>query len=90
MEFFPHGDLYECVKAPMEEEEVQIISHQVLEALAFMHQKKFTHRDVKPSVRTPHISNPYLTDFTECLRCVEVFSLVGQARRLWCLETCEE
>ena len=50
MEFIPNGDLYDCVDAPLPETEVQGISHQLIEALSLMHQKKFTHRDIKPSV----------------------------------------
>ena len=50
MEYFPNGDLADCVRSALPEQDVQIISHQLIEALQFMHQKKFTHRDLKPSV----------------------------------------
>ena len=50
MEYFPNGDLLDCVTTALPEPEVQIISHQLIEALQLMHQKKFTHRDLKPSV----------------------------------------
>ena len=50
MEYFPNGDLLDCVTKALPEPEVQIISYQLIEALHLMHQKKFTHRDLKPSV----------------------------------------
>ena len=50
MEFFEHGDLASCISQPLPEEEAKTITCQVLEALDFMHQKNFTHRDLKPSV----------------------------------------
>ncbi|KAI4140989.1 MAG: hypothetical protein L6R39_005558 [Caloplaca ligustica] len=49
MEYFPHGDLDACISTPLPEKEVQSISHQLIEALDFMHRKKFTHRDLKPN-----------------------------------------
>ena len=51
MEYAPHGDLEECVKEKLSEPEVQAIALQLVEALTLMHEKNFTHRDLKPSVR---------------------------------------
>ncbi|KEF61421.1 CAMK protein kinase [Exophiala aquamarina CBS 119918] len=51
MEYFEFGDLGQCVTAPLPEGEAQSIIFQVAEALEFMHEKHFTHRDLKPSVR---------------------------------------
>ena len=53
MEYFPHGDLDNCVTTALPEPEVQLITHQLVEALEIMHRKKFTHRDLKPSVSFP-------------------------------------
>ena len=50
MEYAPHGDLEECVKENLPEPEVRTIAMQLVEALTLMHQKNFTHRDLKPSV----------------------------------------
>ena len=58
MEYFPDGDLYDCVKTPLPEREVQVIAHQLAEALFSMHQKKFTHRDLKPSVSSHRKLSP--------------------------------
>lgn len=50
MEYFEFGDLGQCVTEPLPEVEAQSIVFQVAEALEFMHEKHFTHRDLKPSV----------------------------------------
>ena len=50
MEYFPNGDLINCVEKPLPELEVRIISYQLLAALQSMHQKNFAHRDLNPSV----------------------------------------
>lgn len=50
MEYFPNGDLINCVEKPLPEPEVRILSYQLLAALQSMHQKDFAHRDLKPSV----------------------------------------
>ena len=61
MEYFPNGDLCNCVSTALAEEEVRIIAHQLTEALESMHQRKFTHRDLKPSVSSPEKSRkPFL------------------------------
>lgn len=51
MEYFPCGDLTNHVTEALAEGDARVISHQLAEALNFMHDKKFTHRDLKPSVR---------------------------------------
>lgn len=53
MEYLPHGDLQEQLAdlSSLPELDVQKISFQVLEGLAFMHDNDFAHRDLKPSVR---------------------------------------
>lgn len=50
MEYFELGDLQRCVSAPLPERECQDIVFQVTEALKFMHDRNFAHRDLKPSV----------------------------------------
>jgi serine/threonine protein kinase len=52
MEYAPYGDLEECVKESIPEQEAQTIAFQLIEALTIMHRKNFTHRDLKPSVRS--------------------------------------
>ncbi|KAF2806858.1 kinase-like protein [Mytilinidion resinicola] len=53
MEYFPNGDLQSYLSSPLPEKEVQQITFQILEALSFMHENGFAHRDLKPSVRLP-------------------------------------
>ena len=50
MEYFQHGDLYDCLTSPLPEDEAKIITHQLLEGLVVMHENDFTHRDLKPQV----------------------------------------
>lgn len=89
MEYFEFGDLGQCVTAPLPEVESQRILFQVAEALEFMHEKHFTHRDLKPSVRTLATTNE---DFAK--HSPEYFrrpsrprELVGQSRRFRGLKT---
>jgi serine/threonine protein kinase len=49
MEYFPYGDL-SMYKGEIEENNAKIISRQLLEGLQIMHEKGFTHRDLKPQV----------------------------------------
>ena len=51
MEYLPHGDLHRYLGSPLKEKEAQLIVHQILEGLAFMHGNGFAHRDLKPAVR---------------------------------------
>ena len=81
MEFLPHGDLQDHLSAlsTLPESEVQQISFQVLEGLAFMHENDFAHRDLKPSVSTSHI-------YLDRIRCLAprtmpkqpVYAILGQ------------
>ena len=43
------------IEKALPEEEGQLIAIQILEALDFMHERNFTHRDLKPAVRASHI-----------------------------------
>ncbi len=52
MEYLPLGDLEHYLAKPLPEDQACTISQQVLQGLAFMHENKFAHRDLKPSVRT--------------------------------------
>ncbi|KAH7012921.1 kinase-like domain-containing protein [Ilyonectria destructans] len=48
MEYLPLGDLEEHISERLPEAQAQRITLQVLQGLAFMHQSKFAHRDLKP------------------------------------------
>jgi serine/threonine protein kinase len=52
MEYCPCGDLrhYMDSHGQLPEPEVKTITTQVLRALAYMHEEKFAHRDIKPAV----------------------------------------
>lgn len=52
MEYFPYGDLSNYITAGFEEQEAKSITMQVLEGLKVMHKMDFTHRDLKPQVRS--------------------------------------
>lgn len=49
MEYFEQGDLQEYLSkvSTMPEEEVQLVSYQILEGLKAMHREGFAHRDLK-------------------------------------------
>ncbi|KAF2801483.1 kinase-like protein [Mytilinidion resinicola] len=49
MEYFPFGDLDGYISSPLPELEVQQITFQILEGVAFMHENGFAHRDLKPT-----------------------------------------
>jgi len=53
MEYCQQGDLYHYLerRRPLPVEEVQQLTHQLLEGLDQMHQNNFAHRDLKPGVR---------------------------------------
>lgn len=48
MEYLPNGDLSNCIKEPLPENECKLIVAQLLEGLSFMHEHGFAHRDLKP------------------------------------------
>ena len=50
MEYIENGDLHQCVSHALPETEARDIILQLTEALEFMHQWDFAHRDLKPSV----------------------------------------
>src|SRR5213079_717188 len=59
MEYFSHGDLSSFIEKGIPEEEVKLITIQLLEGLTIMHENLFTHRDLKPAVR----EDPGLLDY---------------------------
>ena len=48
MEYFEQGDLGRHLSAPLAEDEVRVISKQLLEGLAVLHSQNWAHRDLKP------------------------------------------
>ncbi|KAH7152607.1 kinase-like domain-containing protein [Dactylonectria macrodidyma] len=48
MEYLPLGDLEEHISERLPEAQTRRITLQILQGLAFMHQSKFAHRDLKP------------------------------------------
>lgn len=50
MEYFNLGDLKQCVARALPEQECQLIIFQVTEAMKFMHERNFVHKDLKPAV----------------------------------------
>ena len=48
------GDLQQYLDQPLLEREGQLIMTQILVALEYMHERNFTHRDLKPGVSTAH------------------------------------
>ncbi|KAJ6032546.1 kinase-like domain-containing protein [Penicillium herquei] len=52
MEFFEHGDLHNRISnyGTFPETQAALITAQVAQALQYMHEKGFIHRDIKPSV----------------------------------------
>ena len=50
MEYAQQGDLNDCVKKPLPEHEAKVIAQQIVEALEILHQRRWAHRDLKPSV----------------------------------------
>ncbi|KAK5945499.1 hypothetical protein PMZ80_002704 [Knufia obscura] len=49
MEYFNLGDLKQCVARALPEQECQLIIFQVTEAMKFMHERNFVHKDLKPA-----------------------------------------
>lgn len=52
MEYMKRGNLHEYVRSGLPEDQVQTIIYQVLKGLSYMHGLGYTHRDLKPEVRT--------------------------------------
>ena len=80
MEYLPHGDLSSFIKKGIPEEEIKLITIQLLEGLAIMHENSFTHRDLKPAVReilTLNIIDELNIIVIEYLRRITFASLVG-------------
>ena len=52
MEYFEHRDLQRQLFSlpPLPESEAQQITFQILEGLNFMHENRYSHRDLKPGV----------------------------------------
>lgn len=50
MEFIENGDLDSKLTEPLPEEEAKTITLQLVEALMFLHENSFVHRDFKPKV----------------------------------------
>ncbi|KAL4885912.1 kinase-like domain-containing protein [Aspergillus karnatakaensis] len=48
MEYFPHGTLSQYIKARIPEDEIRMITGQLLSGLALMHEHDYAHRDLKP------------------------------------------
>ena len=49
MEYFEQGDLGRHLSAPLAEDEVRVISKQLLEGLTVLHGQNWAHRDLKPA-----------------------------------------
>jgi serine/threonine protein kinase len=60
MEYLPLGDLENYLEAPLPESQAGVITRQILQGLVFMHENKFAHRDLKPSVGISCISLAYV------------------------------
>lgn len=52
MEYVEYGDLEKHLEKPIPEDEARLITRQLAEGLHHLHQNGFTHRDLKPRVRT--------------------------------------
>ena len=62
MEYLSLGDLQKYIGPPMREPEAQLIMVQILQALDFMHERGFTHRDLKPAVSKNSFTDIKLLD----------------------------
>jgi serine/threonine protein kinase len=52
MEYFQYGDLQGCITQGLTEDDAKVITTQLLEGLRILHESGFTHRDLKPQVRS--------------------------------------
>lgn len=56
MEFIQHGNLQQHVeKGVLSDPEAASVTAQVAQALEYMHEKHFIHRDIKPMVNHAHL-----------------------------------
>jgi serine/threonine protein kinase len=63
MEYLPLGDLSKHILGDIKELDLKDISSQLLEGLNLIHTKGFTHRDLKPQVRSVfYISSSYVLE----------------------------
>lgn len=54
MEYLAHGDLQSVVEhTAVPEDAARVITRQLVEGIAFMHDNDFVHRDLKLAVRAP-------------------------------------
>jgi serine/threonine protein kinase len=53
MECISHGQLRNYLEVERSEGEAKVVTQQLLEGLAIIHQYGFAHRDLKPEVRPP-------------------------------------
>lgn len=58
MEYLQHGDLDAYIDAGVSEADTKLICTQLLDGLSLMHSMGFTHRDLKPQVRSTLILVP--------------------------------
>ena len=56
MEYISYGNLRSYLGVERPENEAKVITRQLLEGLAVIHQEGFAHRDLKPEVRSPRSS----------------------------------
>ena len=67
MQYYPDGNLSEAIKRGLTEEQKEEIAKQLLEGIAFLHNHKVVHRDLKPGnilvVKEGEKIIPIITDF---------------------------
>ena len=67
MQFYPDGNLSNAIKHGLTDEQKEDIATQLLEGIAFLHQHKVVHRDLKPGniliVKDDNRIIPLITDF---------------------------
>lgn len=56
MEYMPLGDLTSFVEKGIPEQEVKVITLQLLEGISLMHKHSLAHRDLKPAVSAVGVS----------------------------------
>lgn len=91
LEYFEHGDLHRCIgrlSQPLPEQEAKSIVHQVLNGVKCLHDRNFTHRDLKPNVsRCSCVAHVSRSDSeAEHICTLDVSRMARQNRRFWLLE----